>query len=102
MKTLHDYVRGYPFVPIICVLDYKNNGTLYQLTKQEIGNKFYFMKGQEVVFAKRYVKDKLEKLMIDHINHKKDLDIINAIHDCQAYKDFVKFIKTETGNTFTI
>lgn len=102
MKTLHDYVRGYPFVPVLLICEYKSKGVRYQIAKEEYHDDFYYMKGEEVVFARRYPQDKLPSLMIAHLNNKKDESIKEQIRACSSFKAFVKFIKEETGEDYEV
>ena len=102
MKTLVDYVRGYPFVPILLICEYKSKGVRYMLTKEECHDSFYFMKGDEVIYAKRFSQDKLPSLSIKHINNKRDEEIKERMRECNSFKAFVKFIKEETGEDYNV
>lgn len=102
MKTLEDYIRGYHYVPILLVLQYIDKGTRYSLQKEENHDTFYFLKGDEVIHAKRFPHDPLPRLAIDHINDKKNEEIIWKMQQCASYKAFSRFIKEETGNEFTL
>lgn len=102
MKTLRDYVKGYGYIPILLIAEHRSNGVIYSLTKEEAYDSFYFMKGEEVVMKKFLPNDKFPKLSIQHLNHKKDQDIINQIKECDSYKAFVRFIKEQTGEEFSI
>lgn len=103
MKTLADYVKGYPYVQIIEVARHvAKNGDKYYLCKQPGYDNFYFMKGDEVLDSKNYSEDKFPALSIKHLNNKKDQDVINEIKKCLSYKAFAKFIKQQTGEEFTL
>lgn len=102
MKTLQDYIRGYGYVPILLVAEYRYNGVRYSLVKQEDYDSFYFMKDKEVVKKKYIPHDRFPKLAIDHLNDKKNQGIINAVHECDSYKSFVKFIKEETDQDYSL
>ena len=102
MKTLRDYVKGYGYVPILLIAEHKSKGVRYSLVKEETYDSFYYMKGEEVVMKKFLPNDRFPKLAIDHLNHKKDENIINQIKECDSYKAFVKFIKDQTGEDFKL
>lgn len=102
MKTLYDYIRGYPSVPVLQIAAFRHAGNYYQLAKEESHDSFYFMKGQEVIYVKRYPEDKFPHLAIAHINNRRDESIIEEIKQCLSYKAFVKFIKEQTGEIFSI
>ena len=102
MKTLYDYVRGYPFVAVLLICEYRSGDTRYWLTKEEGHDSFYFMKGEEVVFSRRYAQDKLPSLMIAHINNKKDEAIKEQIRACSSFKAFVKFVEEQSGEKYDV
>lgn len=99
MKTLEDYIRGYGFVPILLVLEYKHGGRRYSLTKQEGYSSYYFMEDKEVVFRRFAGNNNLDRLVIDYRNHK-DPEVLERIKEDPMYKAFVKFVKERTGNDF--
>ena len=102
MKTLLDYVRGYPYVPVLLIAQHLSKGERYLLCKEETHDTFFFMKGEEVVLAKRFTNDAFPKLSIAHINNKKDIGIISEIENCASYRAFVKFVKEQTGEDFIL
>ena len=101
MKTLRDYIKGYGYVPIILIASHKaKDGTRYELVKQEGYGSLYFMKGDEVVKKEYMPDDKFEKLAIDHINHPRDITVIEEIMDQPSYQKFVKFVYDQCGEEF--
>lgn len=101
MKTLRDYIKGYGFVPILLIASHTaKDGTRYELVKQEGYGSFYFMKGEEVVKKEYLPNDKYPQLSIDHINHPRDITVIEEILDQPSYQKFVKFIYDECGEEF--
>lgn len=101
MKTLADYIRGYGSVPILLIAEYKYQGIRYSLLKEDGHDSFYFCKGNEVIYVKRFPRDQFPRLAIDHINNRKDTSIIDKIEGCASYKAYVSFIKEQTGEDFT-
>ena len=101
MKTLRDYVKGYGFVPILLLASHTaKDGTRYELVKEESYPVYYFMKGEEVV-KKEYIQgDKLQKLSIDHINHPRDITVIEEILEQPSYNSFVKFVYDKCGEEY--
>ena len=100
-KTLGDFIKGYPRVPVLDVADYKDSkGKRYYLCKEPTGNSYYFMKGEEVIVRKYIPYDNFPKLAIARLNNKKDPEIIKEIEQCQSYQDWVKFIYQQTGEWF--
>ena len=103
MKTLKDYIKGYPAVPTLLIAQYRSkDGTRYSLVKEENYNTFYFMKKDEVIKTQYIKGDKYPQLSLDHINFPKDVSVIEEIKEQPSYNEFVKFIRQETGETFTI
>ena len=103
MKTLADYVKGYPCVNILLLAEYKDkDNNKYYLCKQSGYNNYYYMKGEEVIDRKYINKDHLESLSIKYINNKNNIEIINNIKEQQSYKYFVKFIKEQTGDDYDV
>lgn len=102
MKTLEDYIRGYPAVPVLLIAEHKEGNVRYSLCKEEHNASFYFMKDEEVLDVKRFAHDEFPKLAIMHLNHKQDLGIIEKIKNCSSYKAFVKFVKENTNKDFII
>ena len=101
MKTLGDYVKGYPHVAILLLAKYRDkNNNKYYLCKQEGHNNFYYMKGEEVI-DRRYINgDHLEKLSIAYLNNKNNMEILSELKEQESYKYFVKFIKEQTGDDY--
>lgn len=100
MKTLEDYIKGYPQVAIYLLLDYRSkDGSKYYLCKQPGHNNFYFMKGQEVIDKKYINGDHLEKLSVDLINHK---DVKEEVRKQESFKYFVKMVKENSGDDYIL
>ena len=102
MKTLADYIKGYPGVAVLLLDRYvdKNNNKYY-LCKVDGSNNFYYMKGEEVIDVRYIVADHYQKLSIDYENHKNDADILKSINEQPSYRYFVKFIKEQTGENYS-
>lgn len=99
MKTLEDYIKGYPKVPVLIVAEYKHNNDRYFVCKEDTKNSYYYMKNKEVLDVKWYPDDIYEELNIRYYNTK-DKSIIKEIEKQSSYKYFVSFIKKNTGNIF--
>ena len=101
MKTLGDYIKGYPRVEVYLLMEFivfTDKGNIrYQLCKQPGYNSFYYMKGDEVIEKKYIAGDHLEKLSIQLINHKNDESIKKAIEEQVSFQHWKKFIKEQTG-----
>ena len=103
MKTLKDYIKGYEYVPTLQVATHvAKDGTRYSLVKQEGYNTFYFLKGEEVIKKEYIPNDKYPQLAIDHLNHPRDITVIEEICEQPSYIKFVKFIYDETGEDFKL
>lgn len=101
MKTLSDYIKGYPMIPVLLLARYRDkSNNKYYLCKVEGHNNFYYMKGDEVIEAKYIVGDRLEKLSINYINSKSNKEILTELKEQPSYKYFVKFIKEQTGDEY--
>ena len=103
MKTLKDYIKGYDYVPLLQVATHvAKDGTRYSLVKQEGYNTFYYLKGDEVIKREWLPMDKYPQLAIDHLNHPKDITIIEEICDQLSYIKFVKFVYDQCGEEFKL
>lgn len=98
MKTLADYIKGYPNVEVYILAKYRDKfNNKYYLCKQPGYNNYYFMKGEEVIDKSHIKEDRLERLSIDFLNNK---DVLGEIEKQQSYKLFVRFIKEQTGDDY--
>lgn len=102
MKTLRDYIKGYGFVPIILICEYKHGNTRYQLCMQDGYGSYYFMKDDEVIKQEYHSTNSLRKLMIQHANHPKDESINIQIKEDELFKSFQRFILEQTGENYCI
>lgn len=103
MKTLADYIKGYPCVPVLLLLYYKDeNKVKYYLCKEPGYDNYYYMKEEEVLDRKHIKFDKTDRLSIDYLNHKDNMEILSELKEQQAYKYFVTFIKEQTGSDYDI
>lgn len=101
MKTLGDYIKGYPFVPVLILAKHRDkNNNKYYLCKEEGHNNFYYMRGEEVIDRKYINGDHLEKLSIKYLNNKGNNEILSEIKEQQSYKYFIQFIKEQTGELY--
>ena len=101
MKTLSDYVKGYPNVPISLLARYRDkDNNKYYLCKEPGHNNFYILKGEEVLDRKYISQDHLEKLSIQFLNHPHDAELLEKIKEQQSYKYFASFIKKEFGEEY--
>lgn len=101
MKTLRDYIKGYGYVPILLIAQHiSEDGTRYQLVKEEKYPTLYYLKGEEVVKKEYLPNDKYVDLAIDHLNHPHDVTVIEDICDQLSYQHFVKFVYDQCGEEF--
>lgn len=102
MKTLEDFIKGYPNVEVILVADFRDGNDKYYLVKQPNHNMFYFLKNREVLKRDWLPGDQFPSLSLQYINDKKNLNLPNEIKEQKSYKAFVKFIKENTGKDYSI
>ena len=102
MKTLADYIKGYPHVCVYLLCRYRdyNTGKKYSLCQEPGHNSYYFMYEEEVLDRDYIYADNLEKLCLKAVNKKDLQNTLALIEQSRAFKFFIRKLKEELGDSF--
>lgn len=103
MKTLADYIKGYPRVSIELLLRFRSkDNKKYYLCKEPGHNSYYYMCGEEVLEREYISGDLLPKLYLEIENRRLTADTLEKIAEQKSYQKWINFIHKETGEYFKL